>query len=234
MDPPPLKKYAVLLFDGFQALDVFGPLDILNMLSHDRALELAVMAARPGPVSTRTPAMPHRVGERVVPTHTLADAPADTEVLLVPGGLGVRAAAFPRLRFLLTVCTGSALAARAGVLDGRRATTNKAEFDWVAALDPRVDWVRRARWVVDGNVWTSSGVSAGIDMMYAFVAAQYGDGVAADLAREAEYVRNTDPGNDPFAGCACHHCQTGEESCRSSAAPRPAPRRQLSSGQPRQ
>lgn len=62
-----------------------------------------------------------------------------------------------------------------------------------------MNWVPRARWVVDGNLWTSSGISAGIDMMYAFVADQFGEDVASRLADDAEYVRNTDSTNDPFA-----------------------------------
>jgi transcriptional regulator GlxA family with amidase domain len=62
-----------------------------------------------------------------------------------------------------------------------------------------VNWVRQARWVTDGNLWTSSGVSAGMDMMYAFVASQYGEDIAKDLAQSGEYVRNTDSTDDPFA-----------------------------------
>lgn len=64
---------------------------------------------------------------------------------------------------------------------------------------PNVKWVKEARWVVDGNIWTSSGISAGIDMIYAFIAKQYGKSVADDTAIGSEYVRNTDPTVDPFA-----------------------------------
>ena len=63
----------------------------------------------------------------------------------------------------MSVCTGSALLARAGVLDGLKATTNKRAFDWVRSQGPRVTWMPRARWVQDGSVFTSSGVSAGMD-----------------------------------------------------------------------
>ena len=64
---------------------------------------------------------------------------------------------------------------------------------------PKVSWVREARWVTDSNLWTSSGVSAGMDMIYAFVADQYGEAVAKDLAQSGEYVRNVDSTDDPFA-----------------------------------
>ena len=134
----PPTKYGVVLFPGFQALDAFGPLDALNILASSRPLELSILASSMDPVSTAE--VPGGFGQSVVPTHTFDGAPADLEVLLIPGGHGTRDAAvvqpavdflrrrFPRLRYLLTVCTGSALAAEAGVLDGRRATSNKIHF----------------------------------------------------------------------------------------------------------
>ncbi|RFU77996.1 hypothetical protein TARUN_4231 [Trichoderma arundinaceum] len=211
MSSEPPKKYAIALFTGFQALDAFGSLDALNILSFETPLELCVLSTTLDPVSTiPSPAKSGIIGQSVVPTHTYKDAPKDIEVLLVPGGYGTEdlestqpivdyiKTAFPNLRYLLTVCTGSSLAARSGVLDGKNATSNKLLFDWVAALGPNVKWVRHARWVHDGNIWTSSGVSAGIDMLYDFMANQYGEDVAARVAEVAEYIRNTDPSNDPF------------------------------------
>lgn len=62
-----------------------------------------------------------------------------------------------------------------------------------------VDWVTKARWVTDGNIWTASGISAGMDMMYAFVSEMYGEDVAAEIAQRSEYVRNTDSTDDPFS-----------------------------------
>ncbi|KAM3513139.1 hypothetical protein MY11210_003164 [Beauveria gryllotalpidicola] len=203
-------KYAVLLFPGFQALDVFGPLDALNTLSAFHHVELSVIAASNSPVSTNFVGI-YGTSERVVPTHTRHDAPSDIEVLLVPGGLGYMEVVgllpvvefmrntFPRPRNLLTVCTGSFIAARAGVLDGRNATSNEVAFDSAWLNGPLVNWQRKARWVNDGNIWTSSGVSAGIDMMLAYVSDQYGDDVAEYIAKDMEYVRNRDPSNDSFS-----------------------------------
>ncbi|KAI1408588.1 class I glutamine amidotransferase-like protein [Hypoxylon sp. FL1857] len=207
----PPTRFAVALFPGFQALDVFGPLDILNMLSKQTPLSLYILSPTLDPVSTKTSITGHSVGQAVAATHTYADRPNDIEVLLLPGGSGTRdpeniqevvdfvRGAYPRLRYLLTVCTGSAVAAKSGVLDGRRATSNKRAWTWATSQGPNVTWVRRARWVTDGNIWTSSGISAGIDMMYAFVADQWGEDVAQTLADASEYVRNTDPHVDPFA-----------------------------------
>ncbi|KAI0447259.1 class I glutamine amidotransferase-like protein [Xylaria telfairii] len=206
----PPTKFGVVIFPGFQALDAFGPLDTINNLSRITPLEFVTLAATLDPVNTRVPA-PGRVGQNIVPTHTFDNCPEDLEVLLVPGGYGARDPAittpiveflkriFPKLRFLLTVCTGSAIVAMSGLLDGRRATSNKKSWEWAISQGPAVNWVRQARWVVDGNVWTSSGVSAGIDLMFAFIEDQYGEEVAKDLARTAEYVRNTDSTSDPFA-----------------------------------
>lgn len=225
------KKYAVALFEGFQALDVFGPLDILNLLSKTLPLELSVIGPTLEPVSTLLNAPPGRISQKVVPTHTYDNAPDDIEVLIVPGGQGTRdlgntrvveefiKARYPKLRYFLTVCTGGAVAARAGVLDGREATSNKRSFSWVSSHSvcflvyrltftqvvtqgPKVNWHREARWVEDGNIWTSSGISAGIDMTFAFVERQYGRDIADDVTRSSEYVRNKDPKVDPFAAMA--------------------------------
>ncbi|RYP26333.1 hypothetical protein DL767_008087 [Monosporascus sp. MG133] len=207
------KKFAVVLFRGFQALDAFGPLDILNMLSsYHTPLELYVLAETLDPVPTKAHAQGgYAMSQSVVPTHTFESAPRDIEVLLVPGGFGTRdrgnvqpavdfvRSAFPRLRYLLTVCTGSALVAMSGVLDGRRATSNKKASAWVKSQGPNVRWVLEARWVTDGNVWTASGISAGIDMAYAFVSEMYGEDIAQELADRAEYTRQKDPSVDPFA-----------------------------------
>ncbi|KAK8912292.1 Isonitrile hydratase [Metarhizium anisopliae] len=206
MKPP--SKFAVLLFDSFQALDVFGPLDVLNMLALDNTLELSIISTSLDPVTACTGSS---IGQYVLPTHSLQNSPEDIEVLLVPGGRGTRdtgstqpqvdfiKARCPKLQYLLTICTGAALAARAGVLDGKKATSNKAAFAWVKTQGEKVNWVPDARWVKDGTTWTSSGISAGIDMMYAFIADQYGEDTAEEIARLSEYVRNTDPSNDPFA-----------------------------------
>lgn len=132
--------YAVVLYPGFQLLDVAGPLDILNLLSLNNDIKLSILSSTMDAV----PTLPKSAfSQSVVPTHTFENAPEDIEVLLVPGGLGAREESniqpavdyvrkvFPKLQYLITVCTGSALVAKAGVLDGVRATSNKAAFQWV-------------------------------------------------------------------------------------------------------
>ncbi|MCP4821297.1 MAG: DJ-1/PfpI family protein, partial [Shimia sp.] len=100
-----------------------------------------------------------------------------------------------------SVCTGSALLARAGLLDGRAATTNKLAFDWVRGVSQTetVEWQRSARWVKDGKFYTSSGVSAGTDMSLQVIADLLGAEAAEQAAFWAEYEENNDADNDPFA-----------------------------------
>ncbi|KAL3464716.1 class I glutamine amidotransferase-like protein [Aspergillus heterothallicus] len=205
-------RIGVLVFPGFQALDAFGPLDCLNVLSRTHPLTLSILSHDLSPVTTKSPSHPASIAQSILPTHTFSDPPP-LDVLLVPGGLGTRlldsdpitaSIAFirctcPRLKYLLTVCTGSGLAARAGVLDGKRATTNKRAFEEIKSWRREVDWVSKARWVVDGNVWTSSGVSAGIDVTLAWIESVYGDEVARGVADGMEYRRVRDGGDDPFA-----------------------------------
>lgn len=96
-------------------------------------------------------------------------------------------------------CTGSALLAKSGRLDGHKATTNKTAFDWVTSQGPEVLWQRKARWVEDGRFITSSGVSAGIDMALSAIALMHGTATAEEVAFWSEYEWHDDPRWDPFA-----------------------------------
>lgn len=209
------KSFGYVLFPGFQALDVFGPVDALNVLSWGQEdMTLAMLARTLKPVSTLvTDRQFNRFNstfaEKVLPSHTFDDAP-QLDVLIVPGGIGTEADdlgaeidfirhTYPSLQYLISVCTGAGVLARAGVLDGRNATTNKARWGPTTALGPRVHWISHARWVQDGNVWTSSGVSAGIDVLFAWMEAVFGNATATEVANSLEYVRHRNASWDPFA-----------------------------------
>ena len=101
--------------------------------------------------------------------------------------------------YVLTVCTGSALLAGTGLLDGRKATSNKMAFEWVKSCGEKVLWQPSARWTADGKYYTASGVSAGIDMALGFMWDRFGAEKARTIARNTEYVWNSDPEKDPFA-----------------------------------
>jgi transcriptional regulator GlxA family with amidase domain len=149
------------------------------------------------------------VGPCVTAEFGFDDAP-QLDLLLIPGGIGTfpelaneRMLAFLRERgrraqITASVCTGSALLAKAGVLDGHRATSNKQFFNLAAAQSSAVEWVAAARWVDDGNVVTSSGVSAGMDMALAIIERLFVAETAERIAVGTEYTRHRDADNDPF------------------------------------
>jgi len=195
------RRLGVLLFPKFELLDVFGPVEMFGNLTD--LVEVVMVAEAAGPVaSAQGPSALADVG--------LDECPA-LDLLLVPGGMGTRTEV-DNTRLLqwlrervavaeiaMTVCTGTALFARAGLLDGIKATTNKRSFDWVVTQGPQVEWVRQARWVEDGKFATSSGVSAGIDMALAVIERLYGAETARALEIGTEYDRHRDASWDPFA-----------------------------------
>jgi transcriptional regulator GlxA family with amidase domain len=207
---PPIRRIAVVLFDGFTVLDAYGPIQAFAACRRDnpdgtrlRFYDVFTLGMRSGLVRSGE-------GPASEVSHTLTDAPP-WDVLLVPGGQGTRKLvddeafvtwlrqASERSPITATVCTGAALLARTGLLDGRKATTNKRAWDWAIAQGPRVNWHRRARWVDDGNIVSSSGVSAGTDMALALVERMNGRDMAVSATRNMEYIWNQDATNDPFA-----------------------------------
>jgi len=203
---PPIQV-GVLLYPNFELLDVFGPLEMFATLGHARA-RIHMIAAQPGTVPSAM-AGDGPFGPQVMADYGYADAPA-LDILLVPGGFGTVPAlsdtallGFIRERATTTpvvasVCTGSALLARAGVLDGHRATSNKQFFDLARSQSDRVEWIEAARWVDDGHVVTSSGVSAGMDMALALIERLVGKDAAEQVAIATEYTWHRDADRDPF------------------------------------
>ncbi|KAK0634702.1 class I glutamine amidotransferase-like protein [Bombardia bombarda] len=214
----PLLNYGVLLYRAFELMDVFGPLEILQLLTESKQYKqnLFLLSRTLAPVTTE-PAYPpmnplsSSFWPVILPTHTFADDP-DLDVLIVPGGAGERSPdlgpevaylrhAYPKLRYLITVCTGAGVAARAGVLDGRRATTSKYAWGDITPLGNGVKWVAPARWVVDGNIWTSSGVTAGLDLVFAFINVTYPNGpeLTTLISGAIEHKLVSNSSDDPFA-----------------------------------
>ena len=200
MDPAPLRLTTVL-FEGFELLDVSGPLEVFGGLRARFSLSLA--GPRPGPVVSAQ-------GPSVLADAGFASAPTP-DIVLVPGGRGTRDLVGDRsflawlagwagpARIVASVCTGSGLLAAAGLLDGYRATSNKRAFGWARDQGPHTTWVPQARWVQDRDRWTSSGVSAGIDMALALVAHLVDHDTAVVVADRIETEWHQDPDWDPFA-----------------------------------
>lgn len=195
------RSVAIVLFDGFEVLDVFGPVELFARLPDE--YPMTFVAPEAGPVRSAQ-------GVDVVATTSLEDA-TSPDIVLVPGGIGTRtlvgdAAFLDRLtafaapaELVTSVCTGSGLLAAAGLLEGYRATSNKRAFAWASSQGTDVTWVSHARWVHDRDRWTSSGVAAGMDMTAALIAHLSGDEVAATITREIELETHPDPDRDPFA-----------------------------------
>lgn len=191
----------ILLFNEFETLDVFGPVEIFGRLP--QYYNLRYHSLQGGMISNH-----HGVH---LQTEGLDFIPDKIDILLIPGGRGVRKevhdkhfidnliALIRKSNYVLSICTGSALLAQTGYLNNKHATSNKLALPWVSSLNQKVHWNKRARWVADGNYYTSSGVSAGIDMCLGFVAEQHGYQVAIQVAKEIEYHWIEDRLNDTFA-----------------------------------
>jgi transcriptional regulator GlxA family with amidase domain len=206
----PIYRVAVVLFDGFTVLDVYGPVQAFASCRVPQPDGTRQQLFAPFSMAEQAGIVKPGEGPPSYAEYALAEAPA-YDILLVPGGFGTRTAvnneaflkhlaeASQRAAVTTTVCTGSALLARTGLLDGRPATSNKLAWDWVVQQGPRVKWMRKARWVDDGNIVTSSGVSAGIDMALGLIARLHGRDMALSSARNMEYVWREDAADDPFA-----------------------------------
>ena len=188
-----------LLFPGYQTLDLMGPVEILHRMSNSH---LHYVSREGGQVASAQGFAVETVRlERLLPE----------SVLLVPGGMATRTLVADRSyiatladwatqsAWTLTVCTGSALLAATGLLDGLPATSNKTAFDWVRGVRPQVAWQGRARWVRSGKFYTASGVSAGMDMALGFIADREGVAQAESIAKRCEYRWQRDAAVDPFA-----------------------------------
>jgi transcriptional regulator GlxA family with amidase domain len=201
MTKVPTRRLGAILYDQFELLDLYGPLEMFGCLGEE--IEIATVAERRGPVAS-TP------GVETVARHDFGDCP-DLDLILLPGGIGTvpqleNAALLgflrdraPAAEVTMSVCSGSALLARAGLLDGRRATSNKLFFSLARSQSEKVKWQTEARWVEDGPFATSSGVSAGTDMALAVIARLYGRERAERIAVLTEYTWHTDADRDPFA-----------------------------------
>lgn len=194
------RTLGAVLFPQFELLDLYGPLEMFGCVGPE--LEIVTVSDGPGPVAS-TP------GVETVARHGYDDCPP-LDLILLPGGIGSVAQGgnpallgflkerAPGAELTMTVCSGSGILAATGLLDGRRATSNKLFFDLITQAAPGVDWVTEARWVEDGPFVTSSGVSAGTDMALAVIARLYGEERAEQVAVITEYEWQRDAARDPF------------------------------------
>jgi transcriptional regulator GlxA family with amidase domain len=184
-----MRRVLIVAFPGVQTLDVTGPAEVLRAATkiHPPGYEVTVVAPEDGPLKTSTVTL--------VPDLPLDACRFPIDTLIVAGGTGTRRAeedehlidwlreAAGRARRVASVCTGAFLLARAGLLDGRRATTHWASCADLARRYPAVSVEPDPIFVRDGNVATSAGVTAGMDLALALVEEDLGRDTALEAAR---------------------------------------------------
>jgi transcriptional regulator GlxA family with amidase domain len=190
----------VLLFPNVELLDFCGPLEVFTVAGRlmeetdsSAGLEAFTIALEKSPIVTRA-------GLHVLPDYSLDQAP-HMEILVVPGGFGTRHAAenaqliewiarcMATTQITASVCTGVFLLARTGLLGKREVTTHWASLDRLAQEYAELTVLRDVRFVDTGNIVTSAGISAGIDMSLHLVARLFGDELARRTAHQMEYQR---------------------------------------------
>ena len=193
------KRVGIVVFEEIEVLDFCGPFEVFAATRLDEARRreepwpfgVWLVAENHAPVVTAG-------GMKVIPDHTFASCPR-LDILVVPGGWGTRRELnnpamlawlrhrAPEVEILTSVCTGAMLLGAAGLLDGRRATTHWRSLDWLRESFPAVMVEYDQHVVEDGNVLTSAGISAGIDLALKVVARYHGENVARATARHMEY-----------------------------------------------
>jgi transcriptional regulator GlxA family with amidase domain len=193
------RNLAILLFAEVEVLDFCGPFEAFSVANHwtdPPAFRVYTVAERPVPVLARG-------GLSVNPNFVLADCPLP-QVLVVPGGFGTRQEmhnhvvidwirqASERAELILSVCTGALLLAKAGLLDGLKATTHHGAIDLLRQTAPRTAISEHERFVDNGKIITSAGIAAGIDASLHVVARLLGQELAMKTAAQMEYPWTND------------------------------------------
>lgn len=193
------KRVGIVIYDKVEVLDFCGPFEVFSLvrLNEERRqqepspFEVLLVAEKSGPVVASG-------GMKVLPDCTFEECPR-LDILCVPGGQGTRrevsnAAMLDWLRsrageveLLTSVCTGAMLLGGAGLLDGRKATTHWASLEWMRSALPHVEVKSDLHVVEDGDLVTSAGISAGIDMALKVVSRCCGEVVGRATAKRMEY-----------------------------------------------
>jgi transcriptional regulator GlxA family with amidase domain len=205
--PPTTLPVAIVAFPDVQSLDVTGPLEVFAMAATAGAApayETTIVTPSGGVLRTSS-------GLRLVADRGIAEEDRPIDTLVVAGGSGtpdavadaalvdwIRRAA-GRSRRVTSVCSGSFLLAAAGLLDGRRATTHWSVCELLAAVYPTVEVDADRIFVRDGDVWTSAGVTAGMDLALALVEDDHGPAIALEVARQLVLFTQRSGGQSQFS-----------------------------------
>ncbi|KAG0299023.1 hypothetical protein BGZ96_000043 [Linnemannia gamsii] len=204
--PKGLKKIKLgaLVFDEVDLLDVMGPMRIFGEESNTLDIEICFVSTTFEPVRTSQQVT-------ITPKYLVSDTAQKYDLFFIPGGLGnldyvkqddlmaYVKTHIEQSTWTMTVCTGAGLLAKTGLIDGYNVTTNKQLFEWPMSQGPKVNWIKRARWVQDGKYVTASGVSAGIDAALFIISEFTSVEVADAVATHIEYTWHRVANEDPFA-----------------------------------
>lgn len=197
--PENRKRVGIFIFDNVEVLDFAGPFEVFSVVRLDEnnrrndvsPFDVFLFAQTPGVINTTG-------NMHVLPQYNFNDCPA-LDILLVPGGWGTRKelnnenllnwlkVRSKEVEIISSVCTGSMVLGFAGLLDNLQATTHWRSLDWMKESFPNVTVLTDKHWVVDGNVYTSAGISAGIDMALQITAHYFGESIAKATAKHMEY-----------------------------------------------
>lgn len=195
------RTVAILLFDDVEVLDFAGPFEVFSVtreLAGDQLFNVHTVGITPGTIRARN-------GLKIVPEHTLESVPAP-DLLIVPGGYGTRALLnqgsvvdwvrrkAAKAEVVASVCTGSLLLAKAGLLAGSPATTHYQCFDLLRQLEPIATVREDVRFTEHDRLFTAAGISAGIDLSLHLVARLHGVETAQRTAAYMEYHWTNDAG----------------------------------------
>ncbi|KKB72746.1 MULTISPECIES: DJ-1/PfpI family protein [Bacillus] len=189
------RNVGLLLFDEVEVLDFAGPFEVFSVTAgsgEERPFEVKTISETGEAVTARN-------GLTVVPDFSIGNAP-HFDILIVPGGPGARNREVYNERLtgwikkeaghtelLLSVCTGALLLAKTGLLNGKSATTHWASYDRLEQEFPEVNVVRGVKFVDEGNIVTSGGISAGINMSFHIIKRLLGEETARQTAKRMEY-----------------------------------------------
>ena len=189
-----IRKVAILIFDEVEVLDFCGPFEVFAVTgarSEEKPFEVSTVAATAAPITARN-------GLSVNPNFTFADCP-QADILIIPGGYGTRLlmhnqavldwikAQATHAELVMSVCTGALLLAKVGLLEGLSATTHWGAMELLREVAPNTTVKPDERFVDNGRVLLSAGISAGIDLSFHIVARLLGRAVAQETARWMEY-----------------------------------------------
>lgn len=190
------RSVCFLLFNDVEVLDFAGPFEVFTATDElSRGESFRVFTVTPDGQAVRS-----ANGLRVLPDHAMAAAPL-CDILVIPGGVGTRALlkddgvldwiarTAPKAELVMSVCTGSLLLGKLGLLDGLTVTTHHEVVALLEKVAPRATVVRNQRFADHGRICTAAGVSAGIDLAFHVVSRLLGDEVAQRTADYIEYER---------------------------------------------